>query len=156
MKMKKADKIYKLRIYNSNVDFLDVIDAFKSIGFTSLQAEQCALITHSNGKYDVLEGDIYDLDLIRANFKNIFNITAEVLPTTNKNKHLNNKVMENEKQTSLLFSDMQNLWSDFESNHKDYEGKGVKKSAARARKSIQALKAIILSYKKASVEECKA
>ena len=64
--------------------------------------------------------------------------------------------MENEKQTSLLFNDMQNLWSDFESNHKDYEGKGVKKSAARARKSIQALKAIILSYKKASVEECKA
>jgi thioester reductase-like protein len=154
--MKKDNKIYKLRIYNSNVEFLDVVDAFKSIGFASLQAEQCALITHSNGKYDVLEGDIYELDSIRASFKNIFNITSEVLPSSNKNKHLNNKVMENEKQSSLLFNDMKSLWTDFETSHTEFATKGTKKAAARARKSIQSLKTIILNYKKASVEECKA
>lgn len=59
------------------------------------------------------------------------------------------------KQTSKFFANMKDLWTDFESNHNDYEKNGTKKAAARARKSIQALKAQITGYKKTSIEECK-
>lgn len=60
------------------------------------------------------------------------------------------------KQTETMFTDMKALWSEFETNHEDYSTKGTKKSAAKARKAIQSLKAMVTNYKKASVEECKA
>jgi|688.fasta_scaffold873008_3 hypothetical protein len=63
--------------------------------------------------------------------------------------------MDELKQTSVFFADMKDLWTDFESNHNEYAKTETKKSAARARKSIQALKALITNYKKASIEECK-
>lgn len=152
--MKKKEEIFKLRVYNNpEINFLDAINAFKSIGFTTLQSEQCAIIVHSTGKYDLIEGNLYELDSIRVNFYNLYRITSEILPVKQINKP--NNVME-EKQTTSLFNDMKNLWSDFESSHNDYAEKGTKKSAAKARKSIQALKSLITTYRKTSVEECKA
>ena len=64
--------------------------------------------------------------------------------------------MDELKQSETMFQDMKALWTDFESNHGDYSAKGTKKSAAKARKAIQSLKSMITTYKKASVEECKA
>jgi len=64
--------------------------------------------------------------------------------------------MEETKQSETMFADMKALWTDFETSHSDYATKGTKKSAAKARKAIQSLKAMVTAYKKASVEECKA
>ena len=61
-----------------------------------------------------------------------------------------------EKTSNVMFTDMKDLWAEFETNHSDFASTGKKKAAARARKAIQNLKAMITNYKKASVEECKA
>jgi hypothetical protein len=91
--MPKNTENFKLRVYNnSNTNILDIIDAFKSIGLTLLQAEQCALIIHNCGKYDLLEGNIYNLDAIRVDLQNTYNIISEVLPIKKqKTKTLKNK-----------------------------------------------------------------
>lgn len=154
--MKKEQEIYKLRIYNNpEVNFLDVINAFKTIGFTTLQAEQCATIIHTKGKYDIIEGNIYELDAIRVDLQNMFGIISEVFPTEKTIKHPINNVME-EKTSQPIFELMQSNWQEFETSHLDFKQNGTKKSAARARKAIQALKTMITDYKKASVEDCKA
>lgn len=86
--MPKKTERFKLRVYNnSSTNILNVIDAFKSLGLALLQAEQCALIIHNCGKYDLLEGDIYELDQIRVELQNVYNITSEVLPIKQKNKN---------------------------------------------------------------------
>ena len=83
--MPKKTERFKLRVYNnSSTNILNVIDAFKSLGLALLQAEQCALIIHNCGKYDLLEGDIYELDQIRVELQNVYNITSEVLPIKQK------------------------------------------------------------------------
>lgn len=154
---------YKLTVYNDpTISFEDVINAFKYINFTTLQAEQCALIIHSVGKYDLMEGDVYKLDNIRVMLRNTYNITSEVFPIkeTKTNHQKINKVMEEQEQitdarTEQLFNDMKHHWSEFEENHLDFSKTGKKKAAARARKAIQSLKSIITEYKKSSVEECK-
>lgn len=87
--MPKKTERFKLRVYNnSSTNILNVIDAFKSLGLALLQAEQCALIIHNCGKYDLLEGDIYELDQIRVELQNVYNITSEVLPIKQKTKTL--------------------------------------------------------------------
>lgn len=59
------------------------------------------------------------------------------------------------KTTSELFVEMESLWNEFASNHAKFSGKGVKASAARARKAINALRKFSTPYKKASVIEVK-
>lgn len=60
------------------------------------------------------------------------------------------------KTTAELFAEMESLWNDFATNHAKFSGKGVKASAARARKAINSLRKFSTPYKKASVVEVKA
>ena len=62
--------------------------------------------------------------------------------------------MEN-KSTSELFSEIEALWNEFATNHAKFSAKGVKASASRARKAINALRKFSTPYKKVSVIEVK-
>jgi len=161
----KQEQRYILRIYNNpDIELIDIINAFKVAGCTTMQAEQCALLISSKGKYDFIEGDVYELDHIRVMFLNNYGIISEAFPIKEKkmsNQHKTNNVMEQEQTTGTelnsvsLFNEMKSFWTEFEASHTDYALTGKKKSAAKARKAIQSLKAIITDYKKSSVEECK-
>jgi len=54
-----------------------------------------------------------------------------------------------------LFEALKANWSEFETNHSVFAAKENKAAAARARKSIQALKKLVTEYKKASMDAVK-
>jgi len=58
-------------------------------------------------------------------------------------------------KTEELFSEIDDLFNDFKTNHESFREKGVKAAAQRARKAIGGIKKLITEYRKASVEESK-
>ena len=57
--------------------------------------------------------------------------------------------------TSELYETLNNLWEDFQENHRDFSSKGTKAAGGRARKAIGEIKKIVTDYRKASVSESK-
>lgn len=62
--------------------------------------------------------------------------------------------MEN-KTVFEIYSEMEQLWDSFATNHAIYAEKENKSAAGRARKTINELKKHITAYRKASVESTK-
>ena len=54
-----------------------------------------------------------------------------------------------------LYETMNNLWEDFQTNHKTFTEKGNKSAGARARKAVGEIKKLVTDYRKASVTESK-
>ena len=54
-----------------------------------------------------------------------------------------------------LYETMNNLWDDFQTNHKTFTEKGNKSAGARARKAVGEIKKLVTDYRKASVTESK-
>jgi hypothetical protein len=54
-----------------------------------------------------------------------------------------------------LYSSLDNLWENFQENHRKHNEKGNKAAAQRARKSLGEIKKLVTDYRKASVDECK-
>ena len=57
--------------------------------------------------------------------------------------------------TENLYNQLNNLWEDFQENHRKFSDKGVKAAGTRARKSIGEIKKLVTSYRQASVDESK-
>ena len=57
--------------------------------------------------------------------------------------------------TENLYNELNNLWEDFQENHRDFTSKGNKAAGGRARKSIGEIKKLVTSYRQASVAESK-
>ena len=57
--------------------------------------------------------------------------------------------------TENLYNQLNNLWEDFQENHRDFSSKGNKAAGGRARKSIGEIKKLVTDYRKASVSESK-
>ena len=57
--------------------------------------------------------------------------------------------------TNELYETLNNLWEDFQENHRDFSSKGNKSAGGRARKSIGEIKKLVTDYRKASVSESK-
>ena len=57
--------------------------------------------------------------------------------------------------TTALYETLNNLWEEFQENHRKFADKGNKAAAQRARKSLGEIKKLVTDYRKASVEECK-
>ena len=57
--------------------------------------------------------------------------------------------------TNELYETMNNLWEDFQENHRNFSSKGNKAAGGRARKSIGEIKKLVTSYRQASVTESK-
>jgi|TARA_R110001583_G_scaffold113977_1_gene264436 hypothetical protein len=54
-----------------------------------------------------------------------------------------------------LYTNLDNLWEEFQENHRKFNEKGNKAAAQRARKSLGEIKKLVTEYRKASVEESK-
>ena len=57
--------------------------------------------------------------------------------------------------TESLYNELNNLWEDFQENHRSFTDKGNKAAGGRARKSIGKIKKLVTDYRKASVSESK-
>ena len=57
--------------------------------------------------------------------------------------------------TENLYNELNNLWEDFQENHRDFSSKGNKSAGGRARKAIGEIKKLVTGYRQASVSESK-
>ena len=57
--------------------------------------------------------------------------------------------------TNTLYETMNNLWEDFQTNHRTFTEKGNKAAGGRARKAVGEVKKLVTDYRKASVTESK-
>ena len=57
--------------------------------------------------------------------------------------------------TNELYETMNNLWEDFQENHRTFTEKGNKAAGGRARKAVGEVKKLVTDYRKASVNESK-
>ena len=56
-------------------------------------------------------------------------------------------------KTDRVYDELNELWEQFQENHRSYDEKGNKAAAGRARKAIGAIKKLVTEYRQASVEE---
>lgn len=54
-----------------------------------------------------------------------------------------------------LYESLNDLWEEFQENHRKFVDKGNKSAGTRARKAIGEVKKLVTEYRKASVEESK-
>ncbi len=57
--------------------------------------------------------------------------------------------------TNELYETLNNLWEDFQTNHRTFTEKGNKAAGGRARKAVGEVKKLVTDYRKASVNESK-
>ena len=57
--------------------------------------------------------------------------------------------------TENVYNELNNLWEDFQENHRSFESKGNKAAGGRARKSLGEIKKLVTGYRQASVSESK-
>ena len=57
--------------------------------------------------------------------------------------------------TENLYTELNNLWEDFQENHRTFTEKGNKAAGGRARKAVGEVKKLVTDYRKASVSESK-
>ena len=57
--------------------------------------------------------------------------------------------------TNELYETMNDLWEEFQTNHRTFTEKGNKAAGGRARKAVGEVKKLVTDYRKASVTESK-
>ena len=57
--------------------------------------------------------------------------------------------------TNELYETLNNLWEEFQENHRTFTEKGNKAAGTRARKAVGEVKKLVTDYRKASVTESK-
>jgi len=57
--------------------------------------------------------------------------------------------------TNELYDTLNNLWEEFQENHRTFTEKGNKAAGGRARKAVGEVKKLVTDYRKASVTESK-
>ena len=57
--------------------------------------------------------------------------------------------------TNELYETLNNLWEEFQENHRTFTEKGNKSAGTRARKAVGEIKKLVTDYRKASVTESK-
>ena len=57
--------------------------------------------------------------------------------------------------TNELYETLNNLWEEFQTNHRTFTEKGNKAAGGRARKAVGEVKKLVTSYRQASVDESK-
>jgi hypothetical protein len=57
--------------------------------------------------------------------------------------------------TDELYETLNNLWEEFQENHRTFTEKGNKAAGGRARKAVGEVKKLVTDYRKASVDESK-
>ena len=57
--------------------------------------------------------------------------------------------------TENVYNELNNLWEEFQENHRTFSEKGNKAAGGRARKAVGEVKKLVTDYRKASVTESK-
>ena len=57
--------------------------------------------------------------------------------------------------TNELYETLNNLWEEFQTNHRTFTENGNKAAGGRARKAVGEVKKLVTSYRQASVSESK-
>ena len=57
--------------------------------------------------------------------------------------------------TENLYTELNDLWENFQENHRDFSSKGNKSAGGRARKAVGEIKKLVTGYRQASVSESK-
>jgi len=57
--------------------------------------------------------------------------------------------------STTTFETLKKLWEEFETNHVEFETKGTKAAAKRARLAIGQIKNLVTEYRRESVEDSK-
>ena len=57
--------------------------------------------------------------------------------------------------SDTVYNQLNELWEQFQENHRSFESKGNKAAGARARKAIGGIKKLVTDYRKHSVEDSK-
>ena len=57
--------------------------------------------------------------------------------------------------TNELYETMNNLWEDFQTNHRPFTEKGNKSAGGRSRTAVGEVKKLVTAYRQASVTESK-
>ena len=58
-------------------------------------------------------------------------------------------------KSNEIYDTINDLFEDFQENHRKFTDKGVKAAGGRARKSIGEIKKLVTDYRKASISESK-
>ena len=58
-------------------------------------------------------------------------------------------------KTDRVYDELVEFWEQFQENHRNFDEKGNKAAAARARKAIGNIKKLVTGYRQASVTESK-
>ena len=58
-------------------------------------------------------------------------------------------------KTDRVYGELNELWEQFQENHRAFDEKGNKAAAGRARKAIGGIKKLVTEYRQASVSETK-
>ena len=58
-------------------------------------------------------------------------------------------------KTDRVYDELVEFWEQFQENHRNFDEKGNKSAARRARKAIGSIKKLVTSYRQASVAESK-
>ena len=58
-------------------------------------------------------------------------------------------------KTDRVYDELNELWEQFQENHRKFDEKGNKAAAGRARKAIGGIKKLVTEYRQASVSESK-
>ena len=56
-------------------------------------------------------------------------------------------------KTDRVYDELNELWEQFQENHRKFDEKGNKAAAGRARKAIGGIKKLVTEYRQASVSE---
>ena len=56
-------------------------------------------------------------------------------------------------KTDRVYDELNELWEQFQENHRAFDEKGNKAAAGRARKAIGGIKKLVTEYRQASVNE---
>tara|TARA_Y100000593_G_scaffold20323_1_gene40800 strand:+ start:259 stop:444 length:186 start_codon:yes stop_codon:yes gene_type:complete len=56
-------------------------------------------------------------------------------------------------KTDRVYDELNELWESFQENHRNFDQKGNKAAAKRARKAIGEIKKLVTEYRQASVNE---
>ena len=74
---------------------------------------------------------------------------------TFQNSEVTDLNQENKMTSAELYESLNDLWEEFQENHRKFTDKGNKSAGTRARKAIGEVKKLVTEYRKASVEESK-
>ena len=106
------------------------------------------ITSHFNEKGFVIAENLLNLKEIE-HYKHVLKLAVK------SRKQLDKRQLSEKTEYEQSFIQCQNLWEDFQENHRSFTEKGNKAAGGRAHKAVGEVKKLVTDYRKASVTESK-